>query len=145
LPAATGADPGPVAEAGVAAAALQNGSERIVYLADGLLELLSEHIAQHRPGDDATRWLFGATSGLPPRQNTVGHQWRKACRSAELTDLTLLSRPGARCRHYCRSVSPGRSPNPPCQFPGSGLPTACAVRRGSRVAMGFGSCSAAVF
>jgi putative transposase len=25
-----------------------------------------------------------------------------------------LSRPGARCRHYCRSVSPGRSPNRAC-------------------------------
>lgn len=65
------------------------GSERIVYLADGLLELLSQHIAQHRLGDDATRWLFGGTAGLPPHQNTVGHQWRKACRSAEIADLTL--------------------------------------------------------
>jgi hypothetical protein len=25
-----------------------------------------------------------------------------------------LSRPGAQCRHYCRSVSPGRSPNRAC-------------------------------
>ncbi len=52
-----------------------------------------------------------------------------------------LSRPGARCRYCCRSVSPGRSPNPPCQFPGNGLSTVSAVRRGSRVAMGLGSCS----
>jgi hypothetical protein len=28
-----------------------------------------------------------------------------------------LSRPGARCRGCSRSVSPGRSPNPPCRFP----------------------------
>src|SRR4029078_1628829 len=28
-----------------------------------------------------------------------------------------LSRPGARCRCCHRSVSPGRSPNPPCVFP----------------------------
>ena len=31
-----------------------------------------------------------------------------------------MSRPGARCRCYHRSVSPGRSPNPPCQSPGNG-------------------------
>ena len=65
------------------------GSERVVYLADGLLELLSEHIGQHRPGEDTTRWLFEATAGLPPHQNTVGHQWRKACRSAKVAEFTL--------------------------------------------------------
>jgi hypothetical protein len=41
-----------------------------------------------------------------------------------------LSRPGARCRCCHRSVSPGRSPNPPCVFPRSGLSTVSAVRRG---------------
>lgn len=65
------------------------GSERVVYLADGLLELLSEHVAQHRPGEELTRWLFVATTGLPPHQNTVGHQWRKACKSAKLGGFTL--------------------------------------------------------
>ncbi len=65
------------------------GSERLVYLADGLLEVLSEHIAQHRPGEEPTRWLFEATAGLPPHQNTVGHQWRKACKNVEVTGLTL--------------------------------------------------------
>ncbi|MFF0372606.1 hypothetical protein ACFYPS_35650, partial [Micromonospora sp. NPDC005087] len=33
----------------------------------------------------------------------------------------LVSRPGARCRDYSRSVSPGRSPNPACLSPGTGL------------------------
>ena len=65
------------------------GSERVVCLADGLLELLSERIGQHRPGEDTTRWLFEATAGLPPHQNTVGHQWPKACRSAEVAEFTL--------------------------------------------------------
>ena len=65
------------------------GSERTVYLADGLLDLLSSHIAEHRAGDDPSRWLFEASPGLPPHQNTVGHQWRKACKRAGITRLTL--------------------------------------------------------
>ena len=36
------------------------------------------------------------------------------------------SRPGARCRH-CRSVSPGRSPNPPCGSHRNGLSIVSAV------------------
>jgi integrase len=65
------------------------GSERTVYLADGLLDLLSSHIAEHRAGEDPSRWLFEASAGLPPHQNTVGHQWRKACKRAGITGLTL--------------------------------------------------------
>lgn len=64
-------------------------SERTVYLADGLLKLLSQHIAKHRPGDDPARWLFEAKPGTPPHQNTVGYQWRKACRAAKVTGVTL--------------------------------------------------------
>lgn len=37
--------------------------------------------------------------------------------------MRWLSRPGARCRHCCRSVSPGRSPNPACVSPRTGLST----------------------
>src|SRR6266480_6421981 len=33
------------------------------------------------------------------------------------------SRPGARCWHCCRPVSPGRSPNPPCASRRNGLST----------------------
>lgn len=65
------------------------GSERTVYLADGLLDLLSAHIAQHQAGEDPFRWLFEASAGLPPPQNTVGHQWPKACKRAGINDLTL--------------------------------------------------------
>jgi len=48
----------------------------------------------------------------------------------------LLSRPGARCRDYSRSVSPGRSPNPPYRSLGNGLSTVSAIRRGSQEATG---------
>ena len=34
-----------------------------------------------------------------------------------------MSRPGARCRHCCWSVSPGRSPNPACGSHRTGLST----------------------
>lgn len=50
-----------------------------------------------------------------------------------------LSRPGARCRNCFRSVSPGRSPNPPCRSPGSGLSTVSAVRRGRAWSRDWGS------
>jgi hypothetical protein len=45
--------------------------------------------------------------------------------------MRWLSRPGARCWHCCRSVSPGRSPNPACASRRTGLSTVSAVRRGS--------------
>jgi integrase len=64
-------------------------SERTVYLADELLDLLSRHIAERRPGDDPHRWLFEAAPGRPPHQNTVGHQWRRSCRAAKITGVTL--------------------------------------------------------
>ncbi len=60
-----------------------------MFLADGLLDLLSSHIAEHLAGDDPIHWLFEASPGLPAHQNTVGHQWRKACKRAGLTGLTL--------------------------------------------------------
>ena len=65
------------------------GSERSVYLPDELLELLSRHVAAHRPGDKPSRWMFEATPGQPPHQNTVGHQWRQACVRAGVTGVTL--------------------------------------------------------
>jgi integrase len=57
---------------------------------------------------------------------------------------TLLLRPesrlGARFRCCHRSVSPSRSPNPPCRSLGNGLSTASAIRRGMQLATGLGSC-----
>ncbi len=51
-----------------------------------------------------------------------------------------LSRPGARCRCWGRSVSPGRSPNPPCESLRNGLSTVSAVKRGGAGSRGWGSC-----
>jgi putative transposase len=45
--------------------------------------------------------------------------------------MRWLSRPAARCRHCCRSVSAGRSPNPACASRRTGLSTIGAVRLGS--------------
>jgi hypothetical protein len=49
-------------------------------------------------------------------------------RSNRHQNACWLSRPGARCRDCSRSVSPGRSPNPPCRSPGNGLSTVSAVQ-----------------
>ncbi len=53
--------------------------------------------------------------------------------------IRWLSRPGARCRHCCRSVSPGRSPNRACASRRTRLSTAGSVRRGSVAGTGWGS------
>jgi integrase len=68
------------------------GSERTVYLADGLVEILSAHVAAHCGGDDPGRYLFGFGKDVPPHQNTVGHWWRKTrtaagCGAVKLHDL----------------------------------------------------------
>ena len=54
-------------------------------------------------------------------------------RTREMTRLELMlewSRPGARCPDCSGSVSPGRSPNPPCASRRNGLSTGTAVMRG---------------
>jgi hypothetical protein len=51
-----------------------------------------------------------------------------------------LSRPGARCWCCHRSVSPGRSPNPPCGSLRNGLSTVSAIRLGGAGSTGWGSC-----
>jgi integrase len=68
------------------------GSDRTVYLADGVVTLLAAHVAAHCPGADPGRWLFGFGGDMPPHQNTVGHWWRKArtaagCGAVKLHDL----------------------------------------------------------
>ncbi len=72
------------------------------------------------------------TSSLPVagRTGALSHLGCPATATSAARRPYWLSRPGARCRDYSRSVSPGRSPNPPCWSPGSGLSTASAVRRG---------------
>jgi len=60
-----------------------------VYLPDDLVQLLAQHVELYRADSDPTRWLFEVTPGQPPHRNTVGHQWRKACRAAGVTGFTL--------------------------------------------------------
>lgn len=54
------------------------GSTRTVYAPEGLIQLLSEHVRLHLPGDDADRWLFPGEGEHPLHQNSVAYLWRKA-------------------------------------------------------------------
>jgi len=64
-------------------------SERTVYLPDALVQLLAWHVQRFRPGDDPGRWMFEASVGRPPHQNTIGYVWRTACRRAGVTGATF--------------------------------------------------------
>jgi integrase len=64
------------------------GSERVVYLADSLVSVLSAHVAAHGTlGKEG--WLFAGDGGDPPHQNTVSYWWRKTLRDAGLTGIKL--------------------------------------------------------
>jgi integrase len=86
-----------------------------------------------------TGLVFTTTLGTPLEPRNVNRHFDRLRREADLPWLRLLSRPGARCRDCSRSVSPSRSPNPPCRSLGNGLSTVPAVRRGWGKAMGTGS------
>lgn len=89
-------------EAKVEIRAPKYGSERTVYLAAGLVELLDEHVRDHCPAGQTDRWLFAGGADDPPHQNTVGHQWRRACRRAGVEGVTLHD-----LRHfYASGLSP---------------------------------------
>ena len=62
-------------------------SERIVFVADGLMSLLSAHVASYPVGPEG--WLFTGPTGEPPHQNTVGYGWRKTLRDAGLPGIKL--------------------------------------------------------
>src|SRR3954447_25810574 len=64
------------------------GSERVVYLADSLVNVLAEHVTAHGTTGSA-RWLFTGEGDDPPHQNTVGYWWRKTLRDAELSGIKL--------------------------------------------------------
>ena len=64
------------------------GSERVVYLADSLVNVLAEHVGAHgTTGED--RWLLAGEGDDPPHQNTVVYWWRKTLRDAELSGIKL--------------------------------------------------------
>jgi integrase/recombinase XerD len=85
--------------------------------------------------------IFLAPDGRRLDRHGAGRIVRRIARRAGINKpVGPLSRPRARFRCCHRSVSPGRSPNPPCRSPGNGLSTVAAVRRGLQVARGMGSC-----
>lgn len=74
---------------GVEIRAPKYGSERTLYLADGLVEILARHVGLYRPGEDLSRWLFEGEDNRPPHQNTVGYWWRQTQKAAGLSGLKL--------------------------------------------------------
>ena len=66
------------------------GSERTVPAADGLLNLVAEHIRLWLPEVDAPEaWLFPGENGHPMHQNSVGYRWRKAKKKVVQPDWHL--------------------------------------------------------
>jgi integrase len=68
------------------------GSERTVYLADDLVTILSAHVAEHCPGTDPGRFLFGFGQDVPLHHNAAGFWWNQArkvtgCTGVKLHDL----------------------------------------------------------
>jgi hypothetical protein len=45
-----------------------------VYVPDGVVQMLSEHVRLRVPGDDPDRWMFTDSRGVPLHQNSAGHQ-----------------------------------------------------------------------
>lgn len=62
------------------------GSERVVFLAPGLVEMLAAHVAAHC---SESGWMFTGEAGGPPHQNTVGYRWRTATAAAGVSGLRL--------------------------------------------------------
>lgn len=63
------------------------GSERIVFIPDGLVTMLAAHVEQI--GIRPEGWLFIGAADGPPHQNTVGYWWRKTLREAGLAGVKL--------------------------------------------------------
>ena len=72
------------------------GSERVVQLADGLIDLLAQHVADVGTVGNA-QWLFGEGDD-PPHQNTVSYWWRKTLQAAGLSGIKLYD-----LRHFYAS------------------------------------------
>jgi integrase len=92
-------------------------------------------------GERAGGPLFITADGQRVDRHGAARIVRRVTRRAGITKhVSPLSRPGARCWCCHLPVSPDRSPNPPYRSLGNGLSTLSAVRRGSQLAMGMGSC-----
>jgi integrase len=74
----------------------KHGSERVVYVPQELVAILSEHVRrQGTLGEE--QWLFSASGHLWNR-NSAGNQWRRARDASGITDFTLHD-----CRHFLAS------------------------------------------
>ncbi len=62
------------------------GSERTVYLPQGLVDMLAAHVAI---GVRPQGWLFVGAGDGPPHQNTVRDWWSKALKDAGLSGIRL--------------------------------------------------------
>jgi integrase len=58
-------------------------SERTIYLPDELVAILSEHVRQHTPSGEPSRWLFDE-GGRPWHDNLVDYRWRSTRTDAGL-------------------------------------------------------------
>jgi integrase len=65
---------------GVEIRAPKYGSERPVYLADGLVTILAAHLAAHCPGTDPPRCLFASGGEVPPPSVSNAFWWGRPAR-----------------------------------------------------------------
>lgn len=64
------------------------GSERVVFLPDELVTILSEHIATHLPNAASDAWLF-TVGDEPMYDNDITWRWRATRDSAQLSNVRL--------------------------------------------------------
>jgi integrase len=74
------------------------GSERTVFLAPDLVELLASHNACNGVEPEPTSWIFRGDGEDPPHQNTIGHRWRRTLKRAGVSGVRLHD-----LRHYFAS------------------------------------------
>jgi integrase len=64
------------------------GSERVVFLPDKLVAVLSEHVAAHLPGAEPDDWLF-TVNDHPMYDNDITWRWRATRTAAKLPHVRL--------------------------------------------------------
>ena len=65
------------------------GSERVVYLPEQLVTMLSEHVATYRSDGEPGRWLFADLGGRPLHNNAVTYRWRQTRKAAGTPSIRL--------------------------------------------------------
>jgi integrase len=63
------------------------GSERVIYLPDELVTMLSEHVRTVGVRPDG--WLFVGSAGNPPHQDGVRGEWLRTLRAAGVTEIKV--------------------------------------------------------